>query len=311
MKTALFIVLTGMIITSCNVIQVSKDGPNITPIKCAGIPFYVQKEVTRQETRYLYNWLEISLTEVDEKQSAKSKNALTWRLIPDENLLKYLATFMSSPKLTEEMLKSFRETMERGKMPKLNPTQEDIKQVVSNTWKPELVVDYTQKYYLNAQKPLFGTSTITQKLAANGTLSESSATSESKLGEIAVAAIGLATPYSAIKVAQITAAAAMIAMDEAIQKGVTDTKDIKSSKLSPEIKEFQYTISIREAGYVYTFVKYHDNHSSTNGFPALEANLSDGIFSRTNWSTAEPKQEENKNAIKVEGTIILPEIKKE
>lgn len=307
MKTTVFMAAVTLLITSCNVLRVSK-GDGAANTQCEGIPFYVQKEVYKQETKYQYTWIEVSLSSVQEKEGAKPSSTTIWRLTPDDSLIRYLNSVTSMTEMTVDEVNNFLKQMEKSKAANLNPDSNSIKQVISNSCKPELIVDYSTKYYLNARKPLFGNTTVTQKLAPNGTLSESSATVESSLDEIAIAAIGLATPLASIKVAQIGAAVTSVA---ALQPA-DDIKMAKEAggkaKINPVSDKIKYTISIREAGYIYTFTKYHDSFVSCNS-QMIKPNLSQGNFSRTAYTAQESESKDNKKAIKVEGSIELPEAK--
>ncbi len=301
MKTTVFMAVAALLLTSCSVLHVSKgDGDANT--ECKGIPFYVQKEVYKQETKYLYTWIEVSLSAVNGKEGDKPASSSTWRLRPNVGIIRYLNEVTSNPELTEADLIEFRAKIDTAAKASLYPDSSLVDQVVSNSCKPELVVDYTTKYYLNARKPIFGNTTVTQKLAANGTLAESSATVESSLDEIAIAAIGLATPFASVKVAQITAAATALS---GLEKG--KQSNFPKTQIAEPVKT-QYTISIREAGYVYTFTKYHDTVETCNSKP-IKPSFNTVNFIRTAYNAQESVSKDNKKAIKVEGSIELPEDK--
>ena len=60
-------ILALILLASCaSTLTVESDSE-----KKAGIPFFVQKEIIQKETKYLYDWIEISLIKEEQKPVAK------------------------------------------------------------------------------------------------------------------------------------------------------------------------------------------------------------------------------------------------
>ena len=180
---------------------------------------------------------------------------------------------------------------ELGRLPEavtLDPDSSKFK-LISNSLKPEVVVDYATKYYLNSRIPWFGTASVSQKLAANGTLTEASSTVDSQLDELAGIAAGLVTPLSNVKIAEIQ----------------------KDSPPFIEGGAVSYRLKVTEIGFLYTFTRILcENSCNLSGLEAepIKPDLVKGNYSRVPWpvTLAETKPKENKPTINVSGSIQLP-----
>jgi hypothetical protein len=285
--------------SSCvSVISVKKDSNE----KVAGIPFYIQKQVINQETKYLYNWLEITLYEEEVAEKSQPQPIITLRVLSDEAVKQEIAKYNFKENPSKEDLIQLMQTLNSFEQATLNPTDLSAIKLVSNKWAIETIVDYSTKYYLNSKMPWFGTSSLTQKLSANGTLSEATSTVDSQLDELATALSGLATPLASIKVAKIASVSDIDADAKAL-------KDAKAPKGGDKQVEMKYTLKVEEKGHVYTFRKTHDYSGISTNYSPIKFNVDTTNFERTNWPATEVK-EDDKPTIKVSGSIQLPDGKK-
>lgn len=287
-------------LTSCKTLKISSDIKKNDKeyVKVKGIPFYIQKQVIHQQTAYLYDWLEISLIE-EKTEGNKKVSTLLYNgriekgqddslreideLISDKEKKKIVSAVKNLNKVNDKNINSCNVFL------------------VNNNWKKAVVIDYDNKYYLNGNMPWFGTATLTQKLNENGTLSESSVTTDSQVDELAAAIIGLATPLASVEVAEIGKEIAEIPSEfteEAIKEFMNDIYTKENSKPT-------YKLVIKEKGYLYSFTEEFASNYKPN--KPLEFNLNSGNYIRINWPLSTVKKEKSdKKNIDVSATIGLP-----
>jgi hypothetical protein len=155
--------------------------------------------------------------------------------------------------------------------------------LISNTSEPQVYVDYSQPYYLNAKRPLAGTVKLDNKLASDGTLTEVSVEVEDKTIE----AIGTA-------ISDITTAVGSA---------------IKSTAPAP-MKQMR--LSISTGGFKHTKSKFEPSM----GLPC-SAGADDiagqSSYSRVDIASTEKKSDAKTDAkgskITLSGEIVLPEAK--
>lgn len=287
------------------------DGPDE---KLNGIPFYVQKGIIKQETKYLYKWLEVSFIKT-EKKSGKSEQSLVkskkvqipknmQELQTQLNAIDDLVDNLNGKNIIQSnaLVKNIEKKIEALTNAKL-PLDMNLLDTIRNHWEHSVMVDYSKKYYLNSKMHWFGSSTQTQKLASNGTLSEASVSSDSQLDELAGTIAGLATPLASVKVAKIE--------NQKQEEGVP--------LLALPPAQISYKLKIEEKGFVYSFTKIIDpskgkadkqKDNKIQKYPAIPFDLNEGNFTRTSWPETPKKPKENKPTINVSGSIQLPKGKK-
>jgi hypothetical protein len=154
--------------------------------------------------------------------------------------------------------------------------------LISNTSEPQMYVDYSQTYYINAKRPLAGSVKLDNKLASDGTLTEVSAEMEDKT--IQAIATGIKDIASAVGTA---------AKSEVVPSTVQHVK-----------------LSVASAGFKHTISKFEP----LKGLPC-DAGGSDLTapyrYSRSEVTAAsDTKKPDTKGSkITVSGEIVLPEPK--
>ena len=155
--------------------------------------------------------------------------------------------------------------------------------LISNTSEPQMYVDYSQPYYINAKRPIAGSAKVDSKLASDGTLTEVSAEIEDKTIE------AIATGIKDIASAVGTAA--------------------KSE--NPPVSVQHVKLTVATAGFKHTFSKFETLTPFTlpcaGGGTEISAPYK---YSRTEITAASDKKTDAKGSkITVSGEIVLPEPK--
>ncbi|WP_299765173.1 hypothetical protein [uncultured Dokdonia sp.] len=318
--------LLNLISFFCITILLSSCARTLTVIegdkKVGGIPFYSKKVVIEQQTKYLYDWQVLTLTREEEKSNKSSVTTIISARIKKSQNLAPLETALKKLNTTKDEKDLNGVLTEIKKLNTVDLTSNTITtaNVIENNWKYVSTVDYSKQYYLNSKIPWFGTSTISQKLASDGTLTEASGTTDSQLDELVGTVVGLATPLSSIKVAEIensilapevTQEINVIESFSAFSKSIQNkyTFDDLMKKLSKN--KVTYKLKIEEKGYIYTFIKKYDDATSNSktsaGIP-ITFNLNNGNYTRSNWpqTKKEEQKKEDKPTINVSGSIELP-----
>lgn len=175
-----FILVCSFLAGCSNAVRVYRSQPTTTNNgveQMKGIPFYVKKGVCKQETV----WLEPQYTITDDAEPAKPEKMLDREsyLVVQNGAQAHNENFW---KWVSEMHPPVRAKEEGGNDVANNFVVDITYQIqhgnwslVSNTGTVMTVVDYSQVYYLNTARPLAGTTQLSYKLAADGTLTEGSA----------------------------------------------------------------------------------------------------------------------------------------
>jgi hypothetical protein len=154
---------------------------------------------------------------------------------------------------------------------------------VANSSSPELFVDYSRVYYYNSPRPWVGSSQLTAKLAADGTLSEGSAqiTSQTLSTFVPVSAA-----LSAItKIPSEKAAPAFAATPYAMEQQV------------------HYELTIKEDAYKHT----HSKSVSLSTPCPVEADGVKKDYALTITLSGEKEEKKDDgNTVKVSGSVVLP-----
>tara|TARA_R110002051_G_scaffold231608_1_gene293499 strand:- start:299 stop:1276 length:978 start_codon:yes stop_codon:yes gene_type:complete len=320
-KTLKFTCLISILsLLSCNVLKVSSNHDKDND----GIPFYVQKPIIKQQTKYLYDWHEISLIKEELKDDKTIATILhTLRITKNNNDLNSVNDVLTL--LNEDKVKLPELITKMDALIKIPLESANINatNLIENSWKEIMVVDYANKYYLNAKMPWFGNSSLSQKISTDGTLTESTSSSDSQLDELATALIGIATPISQFRVAELPYKYASLEGDntqEAIDKSVIE-KGIKpfvkwgmSDNVMDVIKKElklkpTYKISISEKGYIYTFTKDLEIDNKNIANTPIPFSVNSGSYTRSNWPpeiVVKKEEKQKKETIDVTAQIGLP-----
>ena len=168
-------------------IRVSTGGGSVP-----GIPFYTKQGRFFQETTYLETLATIMLTakQITYDDAGKAQQSSTWYAVSKtaswpgdaagaiEQIQDALgeAAKKSTP---DAQLDEWSHALDRFEMlAPYNGSVPATAPLVGNDVRAESAVDYSQPYYLNAAQPLIGSANLSAKLAADGTLTESTATVE-------------------------------------------------------------------------------------------------------------------------------------
>jgi hypothetical protein len=154
--------------------------------------------------------------------------------------------------------------------------------LISNTSEPQIYVDYSQPYYINAKRPVAGSVKLDNKLASDGTLTEVSAEIEDKT--IEAIATGIKDITSAVGTA------------------------VKAETLPSTVQQLK--LSIATAGFKHTISKFEPQTGlpCNAGGADIQAPYK---YSRTEVTAASDtkKSDAKGSKITVSGEIVLPEPK--
>ncbi len=327
MKNYIIVLFSALVLSSCAPsIRVYKETK-----KQKGIPFYVHKEITEQSTQYLYKWYEVKFVKIEKLDKAKETVLIERKVSKtDEGQLDTIrdivlslsdSTQIQAQKASLAIVKSL------AGLTKVLDQPSDLKKeldTVSNNWATKTVVDYSTKYYLNSNMPWLGSSTLSQKLSENGTLSEATSTTDSQVDELITAAVGIATPLSSITVARIQAEPAASAAMETVSDEIKSfIKSNSGENLFKDLElpsKIEYQLRIQDKGYLYTFKSIicdfncdqfdWKGGSTRMEIPVIPFNISSGNYTRTVYPPTPGKKTDDKSTIKVSGDIKLPDSKK-
>ena len=312
----LFIVFFSVILSSCvSTMTITNDSG-----KVKGIPFYTPKAVVKQETKYLYNWDVISLIKEEKKDKITSTPILTKRILKGQDLsqLERSLESLNNSKNIKHDLENVINEIKKLNVASLQSKDIKTDNVIDNKWTRQTEVNYSTKYYINSKLPWFGSSTLSQKLAPDGTLSEATGTSDSQIDELLTSIVGLAAPISSVKVAKIeNEVTPQVSEEMELLKSYNESnfknldKSVLPNMLSDLRKEIiTYKLKIEEEGFIYTFTKIHEINDSNIADKPIVFDLYDGNYTRSNWSTKEKEEtkekEDEKPTINVSGNIQLP-----
>lgn len=167
-----------------------------------GVPFYTKRAVCRQETVYQQDLVKLSFRvhEIFYDAESGEQDSTVVRYANERTVTRAI---LVSPEVTALRLQPVSE----ADWQKQAKTFTDLQQVdlsrwqdtpdltlVANRTSPFLYVDYDNQYYLNADRPVVGSSSVSATLAADGTLTTAEAegtdsTLETLLGAIPTTAL--------------------------------------------------------------------------------------------------------------------------
>jgi hypothetical protein len=283
----------------------------------SGLPFFIKTEIFNQETIWAKTWFSVTLkidkTFVSDKVEEK-RPTITQSFT--RNFAREQLSQLSDIKKDIFTLSEGNDSTAKGlvdaflALSGLDDTDGVKEVLVSNTLKPEWVVDNTKTYYLNAPLPWFGSNNLNQKLNADGTLSEVSSAPDTKLAEGISSIIPFkeyltgkfVTPLNKVNNSEVSSTLNLISAENPEFSLLNAMANIKKSTFA-----YQVSINIQETGYTYVFSKQCDKKESCVTPIALDLNR--GFFVRV--PIAEIKAEDgNKKsdakAINFQGAISLP-----
>lgn len=313
----LLIMCTTLLLFGCaSTVWVEKQGAGGASQGVAGIPFYTKKEVFQHTTKWAQVWASVSL-KVEKRLASDEGNSdrpaisqVFSKQLLVENLgaltdikRKILSIDQGDSSSISQLVDDFLNIDDAEDPSSASPSL--IGNEVTSTW----VVDGGKTYYLNSPLPWFGTGSLTQELAGDGTLTKVVSAPDTKLAEGLSSLIPLkeyltgrlVTPLANESNAAIDATLkTMAAFDASLVP-----QEIKRNKGK---SSFVYSVElhIEEKGYVYTFNKTYDFNPGS--FAPLPFDTSSSLFVRS--AITSPKVEksgkEDSPAIGFSGSITLP-----
>lgn len=316
-----------LILSGCtSAVWVSSDGQGVKDAK--GIPFYVKKEFHEETLVCTQTWfdatLKIDKIEINPDNPKDRKTAfsfsetkqLTKKEINNE-LMEVKRKLFDLDKPEGEKIKGiinlFLGIQEINDTNSVPITQKS--RSVKSVWK----VDGATKYYLNAPLPWFGSTSLTQEISSDGTLSKATSAPNTQLSEGVAALIPFKEYFSARyvdpikpKVSDTDPATPKILGDgnKFTKKGVKPAPTIKPR---PPETEYAASIEIVEAGYVYTASMTRELKRETGDEEPFSCLSRDHNFSmETIEKVAERAVKKDEDpSIGIIGKITLPQKKDE
>ena len=325
MKRVTSIALAG-ILCGCNVVTVHEKGiDDVNSSKVDGIPFYVKAEFFKKTTVYSKSWYRATLTVETKLVDKKEDKEITL----DVNKSPYVADLPKepNPQLADIKTKIINANLESAgaateviakfrNLPNYD-TSTATPELLSNTITSEWVVDRSKTYFLNAHQPWFGSATLTQKLAPDGTLNEGTSTADTKLAE------GLSNliPFKEyltgkfVETPKEATATAPTEFDKMQLNQAFKSMDNLVQPRSSVAKErdrriiYAMTLAVEEIGYEYTFTTLPQQAPFTD-FSAInfDTTVSGGALFVRKAIPGEKKKEDKAEGTKIgiSGTINFP-----
>ena len=182
-----------------------KDGKD-----AAGIPFYLYKSGTTQQTTWMEPYYHIAVS-IDTLQSPAPKEV--WKNVfnadKDVSYKTYQENIYRLKRLADEVFhqdshyKDFIEMF--GKLSRYDAisSHPDTTMLISNELTATKYVDYQNPYYLNTKRPWIGTTELTAELNTDGTLSKATSHVESKTVETILGAVSQLFPVKDFLTSQL------------------------------------------------------------------------------------------------------------
>ncbi|MEW8437570.1 MAG: hypothetical protein AB2689_05375 [Candidatus Thiodiazotropha taylori] len=279
-----------------------------------GVPFYAKTGKVKQVTSYTRSWIVVKIDyqqiNADGESIKGAERSAVFNIsnksYDQAELLNSFATSDTGGEFSQTIIlfkNQLRESCKNQVNCELTP-QEIIKEssltmtksvilsqeLESNSSSYEVIVDYENPYYFNANIPLFGTATATAKLATDGTLTEASSTVDST------------------KLADSIPLKELLLDKWGLGGAVSDagTADALVGGASVADRSYLLSISISTNGYKYSISKYHPISSGLNLSPLKLSDDGISVF-KAQFGNTSNKKEKKKNAIEFDGSIVLPE----
>jgi hypothetical protein len=273
-----------------------------------GMPFYVKKVACKHEIVWFEPIYTLTLEEIKADKD-KQWVIANWgsRTLSRSEYSKAGALLQAIVDQTD-VVKQWRDLWPKTveyKPENYSKITSDNKFLASASDSPTTYVDNTVRYFLNVRQPLAGSAKVNWKLASDGTLTEGSAEVEDKTVETAASALPTSSKAAA-------AAPAALAPGLAPAPAPAPARaPAPGPAPAPPATIFRLTVTV--SGYKHTFTKI-DLEEST---PCVAMVLPDGNWAPPAGATysreyvsdlgSDGKEKQSKSAIKVSGTIVLPE----
>jgi hypothetical protein len=277
------------LLTACSVLSIHHKNNSVD-----GVPFFIRTAVCRHELVWLEPVFALTLQSVSVKDG---KETVTPLGAAQMSLSDYTAP------TTQQKLTTLKNAIVKGDdfdtwisnwtslqayaynpLAKAEPDPGNIV-LVSNVNKPEVTVDYRDLYYFNTHRPLIGTAKADVKLASDGTMTEGSGELESKT---------LQSFLDLLPIKQLVSAAAGIST--------------KGGALPPIAYRLQIeSHAIKHTHYRYAPVDTDDKKTQCSPLPAVA--FGDPAYNREREDAGaeKPANKDDKNTVKVNGEIKLPQ----
>jgi hypothetical protein len=308
----MLVMTTSALLCSCASVVHVKEGAK----EISGIPFYVKNEYFRQVTVYRETWFQLTLKAekklVDVKdgqevlldRGAQSFTASVTNL-NDPTVVGIKAAILGADSST---VSDALVVIQKFQSLPSSPTGVN-KTILKNEIESQWLVDDDRPFYLNAPLPWFGTATLTQKLSADGTLTEVTATADTKLAE----SISTLLPLKEFLSGKYVKAAAAASTDSSTKadfaKGIS-LFAARGGNVKPTDKQFVYILSLttEEIGYE-TTLKTDPKNSRAGISGHIPIDSTTASISRKPIQSAEEKPKDDSPTIGISGSIKLPKEK--
>lgn len=268
-----------------------------------GIPFYTKKQKHTQTTSYKQSWLVATLT-VERVLNSKTDDGvkttpidaqqftrrLTLERINELDAIKRKIVNSQHNRAADAqaIINAFMDVRDDSDTDKIQEV------LIGDSVSTEFVVDTSKAYYLNAPLPWFGSNNMTQKLSADGTLTEVSVNADTKLAEGLTSLI----PFKEYLTARY------------VDQPPAPTKALELRALGADSGDdivFKISLALEEKGYVYRFVR----ELSGSWSKPIEFDLIKGGYTReplaADKSADKPAEKPKKPGIEFSGQVSVPE----
>ena len=300
-------------LAGCTVYKVrSSDG------KVKGIPFYVRQAECRQQTVYREDVRRITVEIYQSPSTAGSGAVKETQVYAEPRLVWGYELEGKKGRDLRDVVRDFSETSsgsaglyatvqeletKLGAFTPYNPSRwkeagaGDLRTLVSNKNAVHHFVDYSTPYYFNGRRPIAGSASISHELAADGTLSKGSASSDEKVVE-QVFAEPLKTYLSSKLTPEV------------------DTEESTMVETDADKARYRAALQIESAPVLHTLTRRralgtHGSNGKNDLCPQQEElkpdDTTDIAYLRADAGSAASEKKPAANALTINGQITLPE----
>lgn len=273
--------------SSCAVLSIHRRSDSVN-----GVPFFVRTAVCRHELTWLepiYALTLQSVTTQDKKETVTTLGVAEFSLSAFTASRQDVASLKSAIVNDPDPLAMWTRIQSAHAYNPLatpEPKPEDIV-LVSNVNKPETTVDYRDTYYFNAHRPILGTAKADIKLANDGTMTEGSGEMESKT---------LQSFLDLLPIKALISKAAGLPLGGAAAVAVAP-----SYRLQVESRAIKHT------HYRFSLPSSTPTETECPALPPVAFNEPSYNRERQDAGTEKASKEADKNTVKVNGEIKLPQ----
>lgn len=316
---AISVVAAIALLTACaKAVWVQKNSESATAAGVYGLPFYVKTEQFKKTTVYADTWLRSTLTVAKKLVDTKDGK----EVLLDRGTQQYVKDL---PKPQPDALVDIKSSILRSDNADLAEAERVIQSfmrlkevdhakttgwvLIKNVVESEWVVDNSRTYYLNAPIPWFGSGSLTQKLNADGTLSEVVSTPDTKLSEGLSSLIPLKEYLTGEYVKAAPAAAAEDNKDADIKKGMVEFLRVNPrSRVADKAYVYILSLQIEEIGHEYTLTSQPVPQRPADLAPLTLSDVgkAEAQFSRKDIGSEKEDKKEEGPTVGVSGSITFP-----